>query len=55
MTVYISYPNGNSTVFYNVDCKNLKSLKVRYRRAGWRVSDKGEQGKTFVYRLIQLS
>lgn len=47
--------DGNGTVFYNIDCKKFKALKAQYRRAGWRVTDKGEQGKTFVIRLVELS
>lgn len=47
--------DGNGTVYYNVDCKKLRSLKSQYKRAGWRVTDKGEQGKTFVIRLVELS
>lgn len=45
---------GNGTVYYNVDCKKLRKLKAEYKRAGWKVTDKGEQGRTFVIRLIQL-
>lgn len=41
-------------VYYNIDCKKLRSLKREYKRAGWDVVDCGEQGRTFVYRKFEL-
>lgn len=45
---------GNGKVYYNVDCKKLRQLKREYKKAGWRVDDKGEQGTTYCYRLIEI-
>ena len=47
--------DGNATVFYNVDSKKLRSLIKQYKKGGWTVTDKGEQGEVFRYRLIELS
>lgn len=55
MTVYIrTLESMDSTIYYNVDCKRLKSLKSEYRRKGFRVKDKGTQGTFINYRLIEL-
>jgi hypothetical protein len=53
--VFENNTGGNGTVYYNVDCKKLRQIKAKYKRAGWVIKDLGEQGKTFVYHKFELS
>lgn len=52
--VFENSTGGNGKVYYNVNSKKLRELKAKYKRAGWKVTDLGEQGNTFVYRKFEL-